>query len=477
MRPHAGTTDTTGRPATAAAIGLAILAAAAVARFGFLGHQTACGSTRVDSVRLASGHTAAELWTGNLDPVHPPLFYVVLRGALSTFGAGEWAARLPSALASLLSVALVFVLARNLGLSLRAATTAAILLALAPLDIWYAREARMYVLVAMAALVFAIGVTWDSWSSWRAARGGRADRAVFPGLHDRPASGRADRASAWRAGGGLGRPRPALIRLALAGTGGTLVVAHPLAPDARRGRQPPHVTFFKRVGEMTGAGWPGGGAAAVLLLLVTIVIGTAAVILVRWLGDDLFRRRLSWIVWIGFAAATAALALPRAYSAKQILVTGWPFVVIAAAWSLTDAGEPRRRRLDGRRCDPPADHDRHLARRCALHADDPSGRLARGRRADRQRARGVRVTTSSSCPCGTRSQDHYYRPILAASPNSPPAAPWLTRASGDVWLIAERFGPRPPSSPEEAWLDGHLTLVESVPFSRLEVRRYRPGAR
>ena len=71
----------------------------------------------------------------------------------------------------------------------------------------------------------------------------------------------------------------------------------------------------------------------------------------------------------------------------------------------------------------------------------------------------------------------YYRPRLTAAPGVPPGAQWPAGASGDVWLIAERFGPPPPSSPEEAWLDGHLALVDAIRFSRLEVRRYRTGAR
>ena len=168
-------------------------------------------------------------------------------------------ARLPSALASLLSVALVFVLARTLGLSLRAATAAAILLALAPLDIWYAREARMYALVAMAALVFAIGVTWDSWFGVPLAAAALTAGPV-PGLHDRPAGRRADRA---RRGALVGDrpawcdPRPPLC----CGAGGALAVARPLASPARAVDSLQYVTFFKRVGEMTAAGWPGAGAA------------------------------------------------------------------------------------------------------------------------------------------------------------------------------------------------------------------------
>ena len=392
------------RPRTAA-IGLAILAVAAVARFGFLGHDS-LWLDEVYSVRLASGHTAAELWTGHLDPVHPPLFYVILRGALSTLGAGEWAARLPSALASLLSVAFVFVLARNLGLSLRAATTAAILLALAPLDIWYAREARMYTLVAVAALVFAIGVTWDSWfgvplAAAALAAGLFLDYTTVPLAAALIALG----VARWWL---LGRQGPALIRLALVVLAALWLSRALWRPMRAAVDSLQYVTFFKRVGEMTGAGWPGGGAAAVLLLLVTILIGIAAVILVRWLGHDLFRRRLSWIVWIGFAAATAALALPRAYSAKQILVTGWPFVVIAAAWSLTDASEPETATAhhngheDAKTTKTPGDITIAISLAAALftlttHRADWRGVVAY---VNGHAGSGDDVP---SCPCGTRS--------------------------------------------------------------------------
>ena len=43
------------------------------------------------------------------------------------------------------------------------------------------------------------------------------------------------------------------------------------------------------------------------------------------------------------------------------------------------------------------------------------------------------------------------------------------------WIVAERFpGQAIPSSPNEAWLDAQLHLVERVPYYRLEVRHYRP---
>ena len=238
------------------AIWLAILGVAAVLRLGFL-TQDSLWLDEVYSVRLASGHTAAEIWTGHLDDRHPPLFYVLLRGALTTAGTAEWTARLPSALASLLGVPLVFVLARNLGLTVRGAMTAALLLALAPLDLWYAREARMYALVAMAALVFAIGITWDSWRGVPDC-GRRTDRGSVPGLHDRPAGGRADRARAVALVGARpagGRPS-SVWPFQCWRPRGCRALSGPLLLEAANGLH--QVTFFRRLGEITNGSWPGG---------------------------------------------------------------------------------------------------------------------------------------------------------------------------------------------------------------------------
>src|SRR5450830_923442 len=99
----------------AALIAIAVLAVAAVVRLGFLTTDS-LWLDEAFSVRLALDHSARKLWTGTLDPLHPPLFYLVLQASLRHLGASEWAARLPSALGSLLNVAFVFLLARNLGL-------------------------------------------------------------------------------------------------------------------------------------------------------------------------------------------------------------------------------------------------------------------------------------------------------------------------------------------------------------------------
>jgi uncharacterized membrane protein len=80
------------------------------------------------------------------DGVHPPGYYLLLRGSLALFGAGEFALRFPSVLAGTLAVPLTYQLGRVLS-SRRWGLAAALLLALNPFALWYAQEARMYSLL------------------------------------------------------------------------------------------------------------------------------------------------------------------------------------------------------------------------------------------------------------------------------------------------------------------------------------------
>jgi mannosyltransferase len=114
-----------------------------------------------DSVYFAL-HTWPALLLRLCDP-HPPGYYALLKLAIGMFGASEFAVRLPSALASILTVAALV----RLTIVLRAAQPRwvhvafplrlpAALLALAPLHVWYAQEARMYALVTLLGLGAAI---------------------------------------------------------------------------------------------------------------------------------------------------------------------------------------------------------------------------------------------------------------------------------------------------------------------------------
>jgi len=110
-----------------------------------------------------------------VDAVHPPLYYLLLRLWLALAGGSEFALRFPSALAGVLTVALLL-RAGRCWLDGRAASWAALLLALNPFHVWYSQEARMYALLGLLA-------TATLAAFWRALRRRRAqDWAVLAGV-------------------------------------------------------------------------------------------------------------------------------------------------------------------------------------------------------------------------------------------------------------------------------------------------------
>lgn len=239
------------------------------------------------------------------------------------------------------------------------------------------------------------------------------------------------------------------------------------------------VTFFSHVRRAAGVARLGG--APIVAALAAGVIGLPIVTAAVWRGLQRLRFRAwwGWAFFAGFLLATAGLTVPRAYSAKQILVTGWPFVVLVAAWTLIEcapgkigssiAARAARLRL-------PATMAVSLAAAVATVATE---------RAD---WRGVVAYLNAHAsaqavvwvdPSWNDLPYGYYHPVHPAvtaalsADNVPPAE----KPDGpETWLVAERYGPPPPTSPSEAWLDRHWRLVEAVPFARLEIRKYAPPA-
>ncbi len=123
------------------------------------------------SVYLA-GQPVAELIAHTGRDIHPPLYYLLLRGWLllagyptgqaAPTGHGlEFMAAFLSLCLGVLLVPLTWQLARRLGLDSLAAGLAALLIAISPFGVWYSQEVRMYtlgaclgVLVLLAALPF-----------------------------------------------------------------------------------------------------------------------------------------------------------------------------------------------------------------------------------------------------------------------------------------------------------------------------------
>ncbi len=110
-------------------------------------------------------------WTAH--DIQPPLYYVLLHAWMRGVGTSEWALRFFSAWWGVLVVALGAALARRLTRSRVAATLAAVLFTLAPWNVYYSQEARMYtVFVALALALAWVDIStreeggWRWWSLW-----------------------------------------------------------------------------------------------------------------------------------------------------------------------------------------------------------------------------------------------------------------------------------------------------------------------
>lgn len=114
---------------------------------------------------------------------HPPLYYLLMSLWFRLVGTSEFAARYPSALVGMLSVAVSFRFGRRLlqrgrsrQVALEAGAWSALLLAVMPFSVWAGRTARMYALVILLAL--AIMHSWYRWSQ----RPSRQGWLLFTGI-------------------------------------------------------------------------------------------------------------------------------------------------------------------------------------------------------------------------------------------------------------------------------------------------------
>jgi len=108
--------------------------------------------------RLYAENSLAYLWTTGFHlETNPPAYYSVLHFWIERFGASEFALRFPSVLASLVAIVVVYALGKELE-NRSVGLLAALLMALAPTEIWYAQEARAYTLLHAAVAVALLGM-------------------------------------------------------------------------------------------------------------------------------------------------------------------------------------------------------------------------------------------------------------------------------------------------------------------------------
>jgi mannosyltransferase len=128
----------------------ALLLLAALIRLPTLGLQSLWFDEAFTPVHVLHAGIVATLKTVSHTENTPPLWYVVVWAWTKAFGTGALALRLPSALAGIALVAVVWGIACEL-CGRRVAVAAAALTAVNPLFVWYSQEARAYELYTLTA--------------------------------------------------------------------------------------------------------------------------------------------------------------------------------------------------------------------------------------------------------------------------------------------------------------------------------------
>ena len=429
-----------------------MIAAGVLLRFAFLGTDS-FWLDEAFSVSEVLKHSARELWAASPDPNHPSLYFVILLEFLQLFGTSEFAARLPSALASIGNLGLLFILARRVGLTTFTALAAVMLLALAPVDMWYAQEARMYALVTTTGLLFAIALTVESWLAfvwiWLALTLG-----LYLDFTMVPLS--AGVTALWLVRWWHTGRRPLALTRAIAACSLAWWSARPLWEHLNQvvGRVDT-VPVFVNLRDWFGLRLAPGIPALAAMGVLAIGLGIAAAVIFIGLRDDRVARFCAAAAGAVFIACTMILTIPRAYSAKQYIVTGWPYVILATTWLLNE-------RVGARLWLPIA---AGISLICAAATVATPRADWRGVVAHLNALKpGPRAVVID--PAWNSIPYDYYHPKIAAAAAPPDGA------GGEVCLIAQRFGRKPPTSASEAWLDAHAPLTKVVPFVRLELRCY-----
>jgi len=307
-----------------------VLAVALRARLSGLGDRSLWFDEGVSLgvVRLPWGTYLAHAWDRNLG--NQLLYYLVLRG-WRVFGESEWALRSLGALLSTAAVLVTFSLARRL-FGLAAAATAGLVLALHPLEIWQAQQARGYglavFLCALSALLLA------RWVEVRSRAGLAAWAAVCAlALYAHFFSGLVVAAEALSLAA-LGRPEPrdrlplALALAAIAAAALPILAVGVLTPKDFVAFVPPLSSA-----RLLDAAVALGGGSARLALLAGAAIAALTVRLVR-----LPRGPARWAVALALSWAVVPILALAAISLVQPILLARYLTMAAPGWALAAGG-------------------------------------------------------------------------------------------------------------------------------------------
>lgn len=397
----------------------------------------------------------------NVDSVHPPLYYVFVHYTMAFLGRSEAAIRLPSALFSILNVALLYWLGRKL-FNRQVGLLAAALLAVSPLDIWYAQEARMYAAVACATLCMALGLSWRHWAGFLLYFLG-----LLAGLHliyfFAPIW--LALSALWLVNWQRRDGKPLHLVLWVAASAAAWAAFLPWLPQ-----------LWRWIENTLGGHWilapvralQGGSQLSPLhfgaiVAMVTATLIVAALSMPTILRQRQWRRLITVLALALFVGMILFVPLPRLYALKRILYTSWALVVLCVAWLVLQL-QQRRGAVIGLLLGLSLASS--LVAIFLVPKDDWRGVA----RAMQQQTPGAVLWVD---PRWNNIVYRYYDPGREVLNESNADIDTVAAQNAELWLVAERFHGRPaPSSPSEAWLDEHMVLQEVLPFYRLELRRY-----
>ncbi len=130
----------------------------------------------VCSWHTAMKPTAAGIWSGDLQwNMYPPLYGFLLRAAIEIFGSAEWALRIPSAIAGIAAIPLMYFVGARI-FSDAEGLIGAGFTAFSMFTLYFAQEARPYAILLCSLLAAVLSWTYV-YESW--ARGEKAPRTAL----------------------------------------------------------------------------------------------------------------------------------------------------------------------------------------------------------------------------------------------------------------------------------------------------------
>jgi uncharacterized membrane protein len=421
---------------------------------------------------------------------HPPLFYWLLERWLP-FGSGEFFWRFPSVVFSVVNVLLAWQLSRA-WFGRAVGLTAAVLVALSPVLIWYAQELRPYALLVLLSLFTTLSVThlclraggrsslraaWWPVFAWWLLAAVSITAAIY--LHYFALLLLGVHVLTWLALFAARRTTLSSLLLVLGAWVGAFVAYWPWLQTpvfAAFLRLPTDsgnyiaALFIQRLGvaealiHMTAL-WLTLGLAGGLIFLVTLYM------LLRVLHARGAWARLQGNRWLAYGAAGLFLLLlvffviPRAYTVKRQLLLLVPYLLIAFAWWWPWG--PRRYLVTAVALLSlvasltniflvPKNEWREAAAYVAAAAQP--GDLV------------LLTPAYMTIPYDLYAPADLPRTGVPFETGDEAFAP-LTAAHDRIWLVYDPFD-ADPAHRLQGWLQEHATLVESAPFHRLNVELY-----